>query len=356
VQKATLELYSVGWSGTDTTIGAYRVLRSMQPCQATWNQAASGNNWGTAGANNTTTDRAATPEASATTDSLFHWSTFDLTTLVQDWLDGRLANNGVLLRGALPPASEVFYFASAQYSNAQLRPRLVVNYRVSGGAAPTRTVTSTPTPTSPGSPSATPSPTSVPAGTETTITLQVGTNGYTGSEDTDLYIYEPTRNYCTADLIKVGERRRFVGLVRFDVSSVPANAVVVRATLQLYAYGWGGGNLPIDAFRVLRSISLCEATWNQAQNGNPWGSVGCENTSTDRDAVPLGTVTTTGIGQWYSWDISSAVQGWVDRSVANNGVALQQGWPALLETYYFASAQSSSAGLRPRLVIKYRVP
>ncbi len=352
VRSASLEVYSVGWSGKDLTFGAYRVLRSMDPCQATWDQAANGNNWGAPGANNTTTDRAAEYESSATTNGLFQWSTFDVTDLVQDWLDGLQANNGIVLRGPLPPTVDIFYFASAQHSNSQLRPRLVVNYMVAGGPAPTRTATVTPNPTSP---AATPTPTTGVPGTETTVSLQVGSNGYTGSEDTHIYIYEPGTNYCTADLIKIGERRRYAGLVRFDVSSVPANAVVSRATLQLYAYGWGGGNLPIDAFRVIRPVNLCQATWNQAGSGNPWGTVGCENTSTDRDSVALSSITTTGIGQWYAFDITSATQGWVAGSAANNGVVLQQGWPALLDSYYFASAQHSNASLHPRLVITYRV-
>jgi hypothetical protein len=230
-----------------------------------------------------------------------------------------------------------------------------MEFRLPGGL-PIATATATPTPTSPGSPSVTPSPSPVPPGTETTISLQVGSNGYAGSEDTQIYMYEPTRNYCGADLIQIGERRRYVGLVRFDVSSVPANAVVARATLQLYAWDWSGGEIPIDVFRVIRSVNLCEATWNQAQSGNPWGTVGCENTTTDRDAVPLSSITTIGIGEWHSFDITSAVQGWVDGSMANHGVALQQGWPAMLDSYYFASAQHSNVTLRPRLVITYRVP
>jgi hypothetical protein len=355
VLKASLELYSFGWSGTNMTIEAYRVLRNMEPCQATWNQAANGNDWGTPGVNSPNTDRGASPEASVTTNGLFQWSKFDLTALVQDWLDGRLANNGVVLRGPPSPAADVYYCASAQHSNIQLRPRLVVSYRVSGEAPPTRTPTATPTPTPTGPPVVTPSPSPIPSGTETTVTLQVGSNGYTGSEDTQIYIYEPTDNYCSADLIEVGERRRYVGLLLFDVSSVPANAVVVRATLQLYA-GGGGGEIPIDAFRVIRSVKPCEATWNQAQNGNPWGTAGCENTTTDRDAVPLSSVTTIGIGEWYGFDITSAVQDWVEGSMANNGVALQQGLPASLESYYFASAQHSNVSLRPRLEITYRVP
>ena len=356
VQRATLELYAVGWGGANMTIDAYRVLRNMDPAQATWNQAANGSTWGTPGGNNTTTDRAALPEASATTDSLFEWSVFDLTSLVQSWLDGSLANNGVMLRGQVPAASDVYYFASAQNSNSQFRPRLVISYRVSGTPAPTRTSTATPTPTLSVAPSPTLSPTRTTPGTETSVTLQMGSNGYYGCEDTEIYIYEPTQNYCSSDLIKVGERRRYVGLVRFDVSSVPANAFVLQATLRLYAYGWSGASLPISVFRVIRPVALCQATWIQAQTGNPWGVAGCENTTTDRSAAALSSITTTGIGDWHAFDITSAVQGWVQGSQANNGVVLQEGWPAVLDSIYFASAQNPNLSLRPQLVIRYRVP
>lgn len=356
VRKASLELYAVGWGGSTMSIEAYRLLRSFNPCQATWNQAANGTNWGQPGANDTTLDRAAVPETTINTRGLFEWSSFDLTTLVQDWLDGKLDNNGVLLRGLLASSTNSFYFASAQSSNVQYRPKLVITYRLVGTPAPTRTPTPTPTLTPVGLPPVIPSPSPVPQGAEVTITLQKDNGGFLATEDTHIYIWEPNSNYCSMDLFKVGERRRYAGLVRFDVSSVPRGAVVSKAVLQLYAIGWGGTEIPIDVYRVRRSVSLCEATWNQARGGNPWGIVGCEDPVTDRDSVPLCTINTIGLNKWHEFDVTSAVQSWVDGAFANNGLVLVQAYPLSLGSYYFASAQHSNPSLRPKLRISYRIP
>jgi hypothetical protein len=46
---------------------------------------------------------------------------------VRDWVNGSLANHGILLRAANSTAS--FQFASAESSAAGLRPMLVVTYR-----------------------------------------------------------------------------------------------------------------------------------------------------------------------------------------------------------------------------------
>jgi hypothetical protein len=152
----------------------------------------------------------------------------------------------------------------------------------------------------------------------------------------------------------VGERRRYAALIRFDVSSIPSTAAVIRASLSLYSVGWGGAEIPIDAFRVLKPLSLCESTWNQAKSGAPWGTVGCDNTSTDREAVALSSIVTSGLNKWHTFDLTSAAQGWVDLTAPNNGAVLQQGWPAANSGYYFASAQHSNPTLRPKLQITYR--
>jgi len=236
----------------------------------------------------------------------------------------------------------------------QLRPRLVVSYVAVGAVPPTRTPTSTPAPTPTGASPVVPTPTAAPPNTEATVILQFGNNGYTRSEDTQIYIYEPTTNYCALDLFKVGERRRFAALIRFDVSAIPASAAVIRASLSLYAVGWGGTEIPIEAFRVLQPVSLCESTWNQAKSGAPWGTVGCDNTSTDREAVALSSIMTSGLAKWHTFDLTNVIQGWIDLTVPNYGVVIQQGWPTVNSGYYFASAQYANPALRPKLQITYR--
>ena len=116
------------------TLDAYRILRHVSMCQTTWNQAQSGNPWGTPGCNDTATDRAATPETSVSTSGINRWYSFDLTNLVQVWVDGALNNNGVLLRGASPLSSTQFYLSSAQSGTSSLHPKLVITYGTGGAS------------------------------------------------------------------------------------------------------------------------------------------------------------------------------------------------------------------------------
>lgn len=91
----------------------------MEPC-ARWGEL------GQAGCN-TTTDREGRPQCGIATDGLNKWYSFPLTSLAQGWVDGSLANAGVLLRDAY--AHSVFHLASAQHSNSDYHPKLVVTYR-----------------------------------------------------------------------------------------------------------------------------------------------------------------------------------------------------------------------------------
>jgi hypothetical protein len=51
----------------------------------------------------------------------------DLTAVAQGWVNGSLANNGVLLRSAY--SLDSMYFASAQQGTVSWRPKLVITYR-----------------------------------------------------------------------------------------------------------------------------------------------------------------------------------------------------------------------------------
>jgi len=160
ITEAALQIYATGWSGSDITLGAYSILRNSDPNQATWNQAQTGSHWTQPGCNNTISDRQPAPESSLTTSSIATWYDFDLTALVQDWVDGTLANNGVLLRATYSTYS--FRFASAQ-SAADRRPKLVITFISEDGPTSTTTATptssATPTPTPTATATLTPSPT-----------------------------------------------------------------------------------------------------------------------------------------------------------------------------------------------------
>ena len=395
VMEAYLELYAVGWSGSDMAIDAYGILRHMDVCQATWNQTSAGNQWGAPGCNDTVSDRPTTPDASVTTQGVCKWHQFRLTALVQDWISGRQANNGILLRGASSSSSNIFYFASAQHESVALHPRLVITYRLAANPtptvsfSPTGTPTRSPSPTLPANPTATPtgsptptqtpsatrtgtvpstlSPTATPTctatpgftltpgGIETTVTLQQGNNGYTGCQDTYLYMQEPDANYCTLNTWRVGYRQQYTAWLHFDLSPIPANAIVTQASLQVYAVAWGGADIPLEVFRVLRKANACEATWNQAEADTAWGLPGANHTQTDRAAMPESNGTTWGIQKWYTFDVTMLVQDWLNGHFANYGLLLRGASPTATGIFYFASAERESLDIRPKLVITYRL-
>ncbi|MBM4430623.1 MAG: DNRLRE domain-containing protein, partial [Chloroflexi bacterium] len=393
VIEAYLHVYLQSSTGGDLTLTTYPISRTVEVHQATWNQARDGDTWGLPGCNDITSDRRELKQSRVTTSGVGKWYEFDVSGLVLGWVDGSLANNGVLLMSESPTLTHRLSFASADHSNVSLRPRLVVvrgttaaptpvftrtptvtrtstptptasptvtptptdtatptqtatatptptrtatatpthtptaTATRTASATPTRTATATstqtptptgtvtPTPTTSATPTLTHTPTATPTNsptatststrtvtptatptatasatpvatpTETVLTLQYGSGGYTGSEDTYIYQYAPTTNYCTADPLKVGYKQQYATLVRFDVSSIPTNATITEATLQLYATGWDGSNMTIEAYRILRNTTYCQATWERAQVGNLWGTAGCNNTVTDRSGV-----------------------------------------------------------------------
>ena len=345
VSAATLQLYATGWGGSDLSIDAFRVLRSVNLCQATWNQAQSGSNWAVPGCNGLGSDRAALPEDSVTVRGPRRGYSLTLTSLVQAWVNGSLANNGVLLRGASASSTSLCYLASNQSSVLSQRPRLVVAYCLSGLPRATRTPAPTPTVT----------PTATPPPPETTVTLQYGAEGYEYSDDTYLYRYAATTNYCARNQFQVGYRQQNSALLRFVLPyTLPATARVTHATLQVYATGWGGVNTTIEAYRVLTYTSLCEATWEQATRTSRWAAPGCNGLNLDRSSAPESRVTTSGARKWYSLDLTDAVQGWTNGSLENHGVLLRGAGPTDTAMFYFASNETDPVSQRPRLVITYQ--
>ncbi len=188
-------------------------------------------------------------------------------------------------------------------------------------------------------------------GTIQTVTLRQGQDGYTGCEDTYIAEYPPWANYCDDIVLKVGYLQQFVGLIRFDVGSIPGDAVVTGAKLQLYAASWSGADITMGAYYVKRNVTMCEATWTQAQAGNDWELPGANDTYSDRRAVPESIVTTDGARRWYEFDVTEVVRGWINGSLQNNGLLLLA--ESSEETFRFAGAKYTDLGQRPALVIDY---
>jgi hypothetical protein len=177
VQNARLGLYAfyrIPDTGTWAfDVSAYGVKVPWQEQSVTWNQASEGVPWGEPGAGEWGVDLDATVVDSVTftQDSPVQaWYEWDITSLVQAWIDAPEENHGLLLRAT---GNRVRYdFWSSEAPSSSLRPKLTIDYiQQVPTATPTPTATNTPTltPTSAHSPTPTGTNTPTPLPTSTRL-------------------------------------------------------------------------------------------------------------------------------------------------------------------------------------------
>jgi len=188
-----------------------------------------------------------------------------------------------------------------------------------------------------------------------TIVLQQGLNGYSGCDDTRISGENPNTNFGDKELI-LGMRGHASILVRFEVSGLPTHAIIEEATLGLFVSNFGqrdGEPIIAASYPVSRTWQEMEATWYKATSAAYWGIPGCEDTLTDRSPVSLGTQAIWTKDTWYEWDISSAVQMWVQDATSNRGLLVKQTNIEVGGEYDILHAEYPGIPYRPRLIIRY---
>lgn len=147
------------------------------------------------------------------------------------------------------------------------------------------------------------------------------------------------------------------GLIHFDLSSIPTNAVVSAATLTLTINAEASDNArTINAYRVLRVWVENQATWNVYSTGNNWGTAGCSNTTSDREAASAGSGTqpNAGSGTVVMTMDNAKIQEMIAGSFTNNGWLLQVETESNDQVNYYSS-EDATPGNRPLLSITYSV-
>jgi len=187
------------------------------------------------------------------------------------------------------------------------------------------------------------------------VEFQEGLNGYSGVEDTHIFEYAPDQNYSVDTPMATGEKQRRSTIVGFNMAPVPPEASVVTATLYLYASGWSGGSLRVDLHYISRTNVISELTWLKASAADYWGLPGCNDIATDRPDQREDYEDILTVPEWYSWNVTNVVQGWVDGSLPNNGLLLRGASQHSLNKVSFASSEADLTH-RPRLVIRYVGP
>jgi hypothetical protein len=187
-----------------------------------------------------------------------------------------------------------------------------------------------------------------------TVTFRQGEAGYAGCSDTRISEERPYANLGNGELI-IGMKGRVATLIRFDVSSIPSNAIVQEATLGLFAFNYGQRMGPIvaAAYQVIRPWKEMEATWYKATNTDNWGLPGCNDTYTDRSPTALDSASIYHREQWYTWDVTSAAQDWVRDAVSNKGLVVRQTNLEVGGEFDLCHSESTGIECRPYLTIKY---
>ena len=164
IQSATLDLNVVSRSNNSNwaDVGVFALLRAWDESRVSWNRASSSTSWTIPGANGINSDRTGIMLDEQRLDEVGVWESFDVTSAVRDWTSGAQANNGLILKGGDGSGNVSYDFASSEYFDIALRPRLTIRFQAMT-ATPTPTMTVIPTRT----PTRTPAHTATPTASRT---------------------------------------------------------------------------------------------------------------------------------------------------------------------------------------------
>ncbi|NLG50056.1 MAG: DNRLRE domain-containing protein [Chloroflexi bacterium] len=162
--EARLRLHSSARSGVPLVVEAYGLQRTWDEGAATWQHTTQDIPWSRDGADDPAHDRDALATGLAVVQGGERWYEWNVTSLVQRWLDDPASNHGLILIAAGDPG-QGYTFSSREGTDA---PELVLRYLLPTPTPTVRpTMTPTPTPAATLMPSPSPSPTAVPVPTHT---------------------------------------------------------------------------------------------------------------------------------------------------------------------------------------------
>ncbi|OQP57970.1 DNRLRE domain-containing protein [Niastella populi] len=256
----------------------------------------------------------------------------DVTDFVQSWVGQPNTNYGMLLRLQNESYYNSMIFNSGQATDSTLQPRLEICYTE---PAPPPTCNNS----------------LVIKGNPFSGKFQqalMGTSHPTASDTAQPEIVAAAWT-CSAGGFPTCN---FRSMLRYDVSSIPADAVVSNAKLYLYAKTNNiNGNPGNPTFGTANTALLQKATsaWNLATVS--WNNQPAVST-TGQKTLPQ----STGTAQNYVVDVTDFVQSWVNKPDSNYGMMLRLQAESYYNSMVFNSGQAKDSSLQPRLEICYTVP
>lgn len=183
------------------------------------------------------------------------------------------------------------------------------------------------------------------------------TPAYFGTADTTLSQNSPATNYGLATTLLAdgddpgGSTNDKSFLLAWDISDIPAGAIVEAATITLQVENPSGNIYP--AYRVLRDWYEVEATWQDYASGVGWNAPGAGGLA-DRGTTVVAEVAGATVGS-LEIPLNDAgiamVQDWLDGSAPNTGIIIASASNG--DGLDLSSREASAANTRPRLAITY---
>jgi hypothetical protein len=130
IVTATLSLYLTEPPKYDERGAVHALLRAWDERTATWNQPRVGFSWAVAGAQGSGTDHTVWASDAQYVEAGNRWYSFDVSDFVRGWITNPGSNYGVILlaQSGISESNVEAGFASREYSDPLLRPKLSVSY------------------------------------------------------------------------------------------------------------------------------------------------------------------------------------------------------------------------------------
>jgi len=172
--------------------------------------------------------------------------------------------------------------------------------------------------------------------------------------DSSLYQGSPNSNVGGSTILEVypwniGYNKRAV--IKFDLSSIPANVNISSAKLFLREYTTYGGTRTLNLHKVIKNWTEAGVTWNKYNGTNNWTNDGGDfNFSASASA----TVGWTGVLKWDNWDVTQDVKNFYSGPESNLGWILKDSNEDTSQAYWFFYSREGE--YQPYLLIDYSTP
>ena len=171
---------------------------------------------------------------------------------------------------------------------------------------------------------------------------------------------QETTNFGGDATMQVRTDGKMRPVIAYNIMAIPPGARITRAELKLYVawnyYGNSNLNLSTTVHQLNRDWVESQVTWIKADSGAAWSIPGADGVPADRRGAAIATRDLRPADRLnvVAYDVTSAVQLWIDDPSSNHGLMVVGGVNVGgLTGYYFASSDWTTPSQRPRLEVTY---